>query len=149
VSIRPSSSLCRNKKMMMMIIIIEIDVMQQVFPFSFRLLQSIIVIDKRRLYGVIVYRRKSNVRWRYVRVHQFMFVICLSSIDEFIIEWRQLAKNIFRQQSKYIHMKNICLVGPVVDNDDDHRLLDVNIMLLVLIEKNFRRRWNLYSWCSQ
>ncbi len=31
-------------------------------------------------------------------------------------------------------MKDICLVGTVVDNID-HRLFDVNIVLLVLIEK--------------
>jgi hypothetical protein len=31
-------------------------------------------------------------------------------------------------------MKDICLVDTVVDNDD-HRLLDVNMVLLVLIEK--------------
>ncbi len=63
-------------------------------------------------------------------------VVCYLFIvnDEFIIELRQLAKNVFRQQSKYVHMKNICLVGTVVDNDD-YRLLDVNMVLLVLIEK--------------
>lgn len=93
--------------MMVMIIIIEIDVMQQVFSLSVRPFQSIIVIDNCRLYGVICIQSTSNVQRWHVIVHQSLFVICLTSNAKFIIELRQLAKNVFRQSSKYIQMKNI------------------------------------------
>lgn len=118
---------------------------------SLRLFQSIIVIDNRRLYGVICIWSKSHVRWWHVIVHQSMFVICLSSNKKFIIESWQLAKNVFRQSSlNTSRWKTFCLVGIASRRECWWpSIVRCKHCVIVVDWKKFRWWWNLYSSYSQ
>lgn len=124
--------------MVMIIIIIEIDVMQQVFS-SFSLSSPFSINNS--------HWQLSSV-WRHLYIieepcsmmtcHSSSIVVCYLFIVKYEVHHWIATISQERLSSIISRWKTFCLVGiavVVVENADDHRLFDVNIVLLLLIEK--------------